>query len=159
MKNKTSKVALISIMIFMMSTVMAFAEEVDIDQVNADKYGALTLIPPLVAIILAFAFMAAVVIVYFRKIIPSSAIVLAAGADIICTIGIMNLLGITLSTAGIVSLLMLIGYAVDSNILLSTKILKRKIGTVSERIESSLKTGLTMQLTTMIKEGRWTEKI
>ena len=55
MKNKTSKVALISIMIFMMSTVMAFAEEVDIDQVNADKYGALTLIPPLVAIILAFA--------------------------------------------------------------------------------------------------------
>ncbi len=42
-------------MIFMMSTVMAFAEEVDIDQVNADKYGALTLIPPLVAIILAFA--------------------------------------------------------------------------------------------------------
>ena len=42
-------------MIFMMSTVMAFAEEVDIAQVNADKYGVLTLIPPLVAIILAFA--------------------------------------------------------------------------------------------------------
>ena len=38
MKNQKTKIALISIMIFMMSTVMAFAEEVDIDQVNADKY-------------------------------------------------------------------------------------------------------------------------
>ena len=33
---------------------MAFAEEVDIAQVNADKYGFLTLIPPIVAIVLAF---------------------------------------------------------------------------------------------------------
>ena len=54
MKNQKTKIALISIMIFMMSTVMAFAEEVDIAQVNADKYGVLTLIPPIVAILLAF---------------------------------------------------------------------------------------------------------
>ena len=54
MKNQKTKIALISIMIFMMSTVMAFAEEVDIVQVNADKYGVLTLIPPIVAIVLAF---------------------------------------------------------------------------------------------------------
>ena len=54
MKNQKTKIALISIMIFMMSTVMAFAEEVDIVQVNADKYGVLTLIPPIVAILLAF---------------------------------------------------------------------------------------------------------
>lgn len=54
MKNKKTKIALISMMIFLMSTVMAFAEEVDIAQVNADKYGFLTLIPPIVAIVLAF---------------------------------------------------------------------------------------------------------
>ena len=54
MKNQKTKIVLISIMIFMMSTVMAFAEEVDIVQVNADKYGVLTLIPPIVAIVLAF---------------------------------------------------------------------------------------------------------
>ena len=34
MKNQKTKIVLISIMIFMMSTVMAFAEEVDIDQVQ-----------------------------------------------------------------------------------------------------------------------------
>ena len=54
MKNQKTKIVLISIMIFMMSTVMAFAEEVDIAQVNADKYGVLTLIPPIVAIVIAF---------------------------------------------------------------------------------------------------------
>ncbi|MGM9533622.1 MAG: Na+/H+ antiporter NhaC family protein [Intestinibacter sp.] len=54
MKNKKTKIALISMMIFLMSTVMVFAEEVDIAQVNADKYGFLTLIPPIVAIVLAF---------------------------------------------------------------------------------------------------------
>ena len=54
MRNKKTKIALISMMIFLMSTIMAFAEEVDIAQVNADKYGFLTLIPPIVAIVLAF---------------------------------------------------------------------------------------------------------
>lgn len=54
MRNKKTKIVLISMMIFLMSTVMAFAEEVDIAQVNADKYGFLTLIPPIVAIVLAF---------------------------------------------------------------------------------------------------------
>lgn len=54
MKKQKIKITLISMMIFLMSTVMAFAEEVDIAQVNAQKYGILTLIPPLVAIVLAF---------------------------------------------------------------------------------------------------------
>ena len=54
MKNNKIKITLISMLIFLLSTVMAFAEEVDIAQVNADKYGVLTLIPPIVAITLAF---------------------------------------------------------------------------------------------------------
>lgn len=54
MKNKKTKVVFISIMIFIMSTAFAFAEDVDIAQLNADKYGVLTLLPPVVAIVLAF---------------------------------------------------------------------------------------------------------
>lgn len=54
MKKQKIKITLISVMIFLMSAVMAFAEEVDIAQVNAQKYGILTLIPPIVAIVLAF---------------------------------------------------------------------------------------------------------
>ena len=55
MKNKKIKIFLMSIMMFMMSTVLVFAEDLDqIAQANADKYGFLTLIPPLVAIVLAF---------------------------------------------------------------------------------------------------------
>ena len=99
MKNKTSKVALISIMIFMMSTVMAFAEEVDIDQVNADKYGALTLIPPLVAIILAFT---------TKNVVISLAIGIMSGGFI------LNFAGINIFYTIIHAFLDLVSRAVDS---------------------------------------------
>ena len=54
-----------------------------------------------------------------------------------------------MSTAGIVAFLMLIGYSVDTDILLSTKVLKRKEGTVMDRIYGAMRTGLTMTLTTI----------
>ena len=44
---------------------------------------------------------------------------------------------------------MLIGYSVDTDILLSTRVLKRKEGTVMDRIYSAMKTGLTMNITTI----------
>ena len=44
---------------------------------------------------------------------------------------------------------MLIGYSVDTDILLSTRVLKRKEGTIYDRVISALKTGLTMNLTTL----------
>lgn len=103
----------------------------------------------MVAILIAFLFMAIVVFLYFRTLIPSMAIVLAAASDIIVTLAIFNLLGLKLSTAGIAAFLMLIGYSVDSNILLSTKVLKRKEGSVFERICSAAKTGMTMLATTV----------
>jgi preprotein translocase subunit SecF len=54
-----------------------------------------------------------------------------------------------LGTAGIAAFLMLIGYSVDTNILLSTKVIKRKEGTVLERIFGAMKTGLMMSTTTI----------
>jgi preprotein translocase subunit SecF len=61
-----------------------------------------------ISIIVAFAFMALVVFFIFRTPIPSLAVIISAFADIIFTVVTINLLGINLSIAGIVALLMLI---------------------------------------------------
>jgi len=101
------------------------------------------------ALILAFIFMAGVVFFYFRKLVPSLAITLAAVSNLIGVLALMNILSIRLSTAGVAALLMLLGYSVDTNILLSTKLLKRKDLELTERLYSALKTGLTMAVTTI----------
>ena len=102
-----------------------------------------------IAVIIAFLFMGIVVFLYFRSIIPSVAVILCAFSDIIITIAIVNLMGMRISTAGIAGFLMLIGYSVDTDILLSTRILKRKGNPIFERVINAMKTGLTMTLTTI----------
>ena len=42
---------------------------------------------------------------------------------------------------GIAAFLLLIGYSIDSDILLTTKVLKRRMGTLFERVKSAMKTG------------------
>ncbi|MBR9691985.1 protein translocase subunit SecF [Candidatus Woesearchaeota archaeon] len=101
------------------------------------------------ALILAFVFMGIVVFIYFRVPIPSLAVILAAFSDIIITLAIVNVLGMKLSTAGLAAFLMIIGYSVDTDILLSTRVLKRKEGEVIDRVFSAMKTGLTMSITTI----------
>lgn len=55
MNNKKSfKVLLMTIMMTLLSTSIVFAAEVDTATSNANRYGFLTLIPPIVAIVLAF---------------------------------------------------------------------------------------------------------
>lgn len=54
MRNKKLYIILTTIIIFLMFTIIGFAEETDVSTLNAQKYGVLTLIPPLVAIVLAF---------------------------------------------------------------------------------------------------------
>jgi preprotein translocase subunit SecF len=103
-----------------------------------------------VALIIAFIFMGIVVFIFFRNFVPSLAIILAILFDIIVTVAIVNLTGIKLSTAGVAAFLMLVGYSVDTNILLSTKVLKRKGGTVFKRIIGAAKTGFMMTLTTLV---------
>lgn len=103
----------------------------------------------LIAILLAFIFMAIVVFLIFRTFIPSAAIVLAAFADIFMTLTLFNILGMKMSSAGIVAFLMLIGYSVDTDILLTNRVLKRREGTLNQRIFSAFKTGITMTLTSL----------
>ncbi len=97
----------------------------------------------------AFIFMAIVVYLYFRNPVPSGAIILSALSDIIMALGAMSLLGIELSSATIAALLMVIGYSVDSDILLTTRVLKRLTKSFDETVKEAMKTGLTMTLTTI----------
>jgi len=99
--------------------------------------------------ILAYAIGVFLMGVYIRYSIASFAVILAAFSDIVITLAIINVLGVKLSTAGIAAFLMLIGYSVDTDMLLSTRVLKRKEGTVFERVISSLKTGILMNVTTL----------
>jgi preprotein translocase subunit SecF len=102
------------------------------------------------ALLIAFLLMALVIFIYFRTFVPSAAVILAVFSDILITVSIVNLLGMKVSTAGIAAFLMLIGYSVDTNILLSTRVLKRKEGTENERFLGAFKTGITMSLTTLV---------
>ncbi|MCK5334341.1 MAG: protein translocase subunit SecF, partial [Candidatus Aenigmarchaeota archaeon] len=97
------------------------------------------------AIFLAFFFMAAVVFITFRSLVPSLAVVLAALSDIAAALFGMNVVGIELNLASLAGLLILIGYSVDTDILLSTRILKRGGGdSIDKKIKSAMGTGLTM---------------
>ena len=98
----------------------------------------------------AFLFMAIVVYLVFRTPVPSAAVVLAAVSDIILAVGGMSLFGIPVSTATVAALLMLIGYSVDTDIMLTTRVLKRRAGSLDERINESMKTGMTMSITTIV---------
>lgn len=98
------------------------------------------------ALILAFIAMAVVVFITFRSVVPSSFVILAAVSDIVSTLAVVNLMGMKLGTAGLAAFLMLIGYSVDTDILLTTKVLKRRGegGSVQQRIHGAMRTGLTM---------------
>jgi len=98
----------------------------------------------MIAVIIAFIMMSIVVFVTFRVPLPSLAVILCGFSDITFALAMVNLFGIKLSTAGFAAFLMLIGYSIDTDILLSTKVLKRKEGTVTDRVIDSMKTGLTM---------------
>ncbi|MGC9516807.1 MAG: protein translocase subunit SecF [Methanomicrobiales archaeon] len=99
------------------------------------------------AIAFAFIFMSITVLIIFRNFAPSLAVILAALSDILIAVGGMSLFGIPLSIASVGAILMLIGYSVDTDILLTTRVLKRREGTVTDRALDALKTGLTMSIT------------
>lgn len=100
------------------------------------------------AVVFSFIGMAIVVFLIFRTFVPSVAVVISAFADIAFAIAMMNVFGIVLSLGTVAALLMLIGYSVDTDILLTTRLLKRK-GELNDKIKDAMKTGLTMTTTTL----------
>jgi len=102
------------------------------------------------ALIISFILMSLVIFLLFRSFVPSIAVIFAAFADIVMPLALLNYLGISLSAAGIAAFLMLIGYSVDTDILLTTRVIKKREGTVNQRIYSSFKTGIFMTVTALI---------
>jgi len=106
-------------------------------------------INPIVSGIIFIAFATYLIRIYIKNSVPAFAVMLSAFADIVMTLAIVDIIGMKLSTAGIVAFLMLIGYSVDTDILLTTRLLKKHEG-ANAALFGAFKTGTTMTLTSLI---------
>lgn len=96
------------------------------------------------ALILSLITFIASLFIYWRFNVPSFAVVFSAFADILMTLIVIDILGMKISSAGIIAFLMLIGYSVDTDILLTNRVLKGTEGSTNHRIFGAFKTGITM---------------
>lgn len=103
----------------------------------------------LMGMIIAFGLMSAFVIALFREIIPAFIIILSVVGNLSITMASMNVIGIELTFGTVGALLMLIGYSVDSDILLNTYILKGRKQTFLEQTHDAMRTGVTMNVTSL----------
>ncbi|WP_458188040.1 protein translocase subunit SecF [Haladaptatus sp. NG-WS-4] len=102
----------------------------------------------LYGLVAAFAGMSILVFLMFRTFVPSIAVVISAFSDIVIPLALMNVFGIKLSLGTVAALLMLIGYSVDSDILLNNHVLRRS-GGFYESTYRAMRTGVTMTLTSL----------
>jgi len=102
----------------------------------------------LIALLFSFLGMAVVVFIAFRTFIPSIAVVTCAFVDMVGTAAGMTLVGIPLTLPTTAALLMLIGYSVDSDILLTMRVLKRQ-GKLEDKLAGAFHTGIIMTSTTL----------
>jgi preprotein translocase subunit SecF len=66
----------------------------------------------------------------------------------VVTAALMNIFGITLTLGTTAALLMLIGYSVDSDVLLTMRVLKRR-GALADKLQGAFRTGIIMTTTTL----------
>lgn len=118
-----------------------------VDQIG-ETFGKTLQSQAFLALIFSFIGVALVIFLAYRNPISSGAIVLAAISDIAITAAAMQVLGIPLSLGTTAALLMLIGYSADSNVLLTTRLLKRK-GKLDEKLSGAFRTGFIMTTTTL----------
>jgi preprotein translocase subunit SecF len=128
--------------------VMSRYSNVEIRQVGP-VYGEDLQAQAIEALVISFIGMSIVVFLLFRTPVPSFAVILSAFSDIMIALGFMRVAGVELSLGTLAALLMLIGYSVDSDILLTNRILKRR-GTVNEKVSRAIQTGVTMTSTLLV---------
>jgi preprotein translocase subunit SecF len=128
----------------------SLSEDEVVPRTVSERFGASFFRQAFIGLILAFIFMGIVVFLYFRVPVPSLAVILAALSDMIIAVAVFNLLGFRLEAGGIAAFLMLVGYSVDTDVLLSTRVLKVKEGTILSRVYSAMSTGLMMTITTLV---------
>jgi preprotein translocase subunit SecF len=118
-----------------------------VDQIG-ETFGKTLQSQAVLALVFSFIGMAIVIFVAFRTFVPAVAVVLSAFADMVMTAATMNIVGIPLSLGTLAALLMLIGYSVDSDILLTNRVLKRQ-GKLNEKLTGAFRTGIIMTSTTL----------
>lgn len=112
-------------------------------------FGAETQFQAVIGVAIAFVGMSVLVAIMFRTFVPSVAVVLSAFSDIVIPVALMNLFDIQLSLGTVAALLMLIGYSVDSDLLLNNHVLRRH-GDFYESTARAMRTGVTMTTTAII---------
>ncbi|WP_121742142.1 protein translocase subunit SecF [Natronorubrum halophilum] len=125
------------------------ADVVQLESTVSESFGDQTQRTALLGIAVAFLGMSAITFLLFRTFVPSIAIVVSALSDIVIPLAFMAVAGISLSLGTVAALLMLIGYSVDSDILLNNHILRRS-GDFYESTNRAMGTGVTMTVTSMV---------
>ncbi|MFC6615781.1 protein translocase subunit SecF [Halopenitus salinus] len=117
------------------------------DRVSA-SFGSGVQTQALGGLLVAFLGMSVLVFAMFRTFVPSIAVVLSAFSDLVIPVAVMNLLGIDMTLGTVAALLMIIGYSVDSDILLNNSVLRRT-GGFYESVSRAMRTGVTMTITSI----------
>jgi preprotein translocase subunit SecF len=123
-------------------------DEVESVDSRAASFGDDTQRQALLGVIIAFVGMSVLVGLMFRTFVPSIAVVVSAFSDIVIPVALMNVLNIELSLGAVAALLMIIGYSVDSDILLNNHVLRRH-GGFYESAYRAMRTGVSMTLTSI----------
>ncbi|MBI4399584.1 hypothetical protein HY570_02445 [Candidatus Micrarchaeota archaeon] len=85
-----------------------------------------------------------VVFAVFRSIVPSVAVLAGALTDVIIALGAMGLFHIPLTLPSFAALLMLVGFSLDTDMLLTIRTMKRAENSPRDRAYEAMKTGTTM---------------
>ncbi len=97
-----------------------------------------------IALALGFFFMGLMILFLFKTPVAVATVLSCIFFDFLGGLAVMNLFGIALSPMTLAALLTLIGFSIDSDILITTATLNRHEGHVMDRAFHSMKTGVTM---------------
>jgi len=95
-------------------------------------------------LIIAYVFLFLLNLIIYKKPVIAITIILSSIANLICVFGIMTFFNQRFSFAGFSSLLMLIAFGIDTNVILATKILSGKIEEFYDQYKKGLITGITI---------------
>ena len=123
-------------------------DEVESVESRSPAFGSDTQQEALFGIALAFVGMSILVALMFRTFVPSIAVVASAFSDIVIPLALMNVFGIELTLGAVAALLMIIGYSVDSDILLNNHVIRRH-GSFYDSAYRAMRTGVSMTVTSI----------
>ncbi|MCX8190316.1 MAG: hypothetical protein N3F05_03780 [Candidatus Diapherotrites archaeon] len=127
--------------------------EVEVEKIQyteiSPALGALFWDSAIKAIIIATVLLIVLMFIFFRDFFPVIAILQAGLFDVLFALAALALLRVPFSLVTLSALLMLVGYSIDTDIMLTARVLKGS-GKPKDNAASALKTGLTMTGITLI---------